>query len=64
MKVGPCMKPMPAAAVQHEFVSRGVWIRPIGNLLYLMPPYITTNAEIHTLAAAMREVLNLSIKST
>lgn len=55
---------MPAAAVQHEFVSRGVWIRPIGNLLYLMPPYITTNAEIHTLAAAMREVLNLSIKST
>ncbi len=50
-------RPMPAKSVQRAFVERGVWIRPIGNLLYLMPPYITTDDEIDVLADAIEAVL-------
>ena len=52
------VRPLPAALAQPEFVRRGVWIRLIGNLLYLMPPYITTNEEIDRLVQAMGEVLD------
>ena len=31
---------------QAYFVSRGVWIRPFGRLLYVMPPYVIGEAEL------------------
>lgn len=36
-----------------EFVSRGVWIRPFMKLIYIMPPYITTNDELQKLIDAI-----------
>jgi len=41
------------AEIQAFFVARGVWIRPFGKLIYLMPPYVTTEEEIRTLAEAI-----------
>lgn len=41
----------------HEFVSRGVWLRPFGRLVYVMPAYIMTPAEISALTQAMVEVV-------
>lgn len=38
---------------QAYFVNQGVWIRPFGKLIYIMPPYITTKAEIHQLGQAI-----------
>jgi adenosylmethionine-8-amino-7-oxononanoate aminotransferase len=35
--------------------KRGVWLRPIGNVLYLMPPYIITEQELLTILDVMRE---------
>ncbi|MFW5860518.1 MAG: adenosylmethionine--8-amino-7-oxononanoate transaminase [Planctomycetota bacterium] len=46
--------PVDVAAIQSVFVEHGVWIRPFGRLVYLMPPYITTDAEIDQLAQAIR----------
>ncbi|MGQ0623891.1 MAG: adenosylmethionine--8-amino-7-oxononanoate transaminase [Sporichthyaceae bacterium] len=34
-------------------LERGVWIRPFRNLIYAMPPYITTGAELASITAAM-----------
>jgi adenosylmethionine-8-amino-7-oxononanoate aminotransferase len=49
------------AAVQKRFVEMGVWIRPFRNLIYLMPPYITTADQLKQLANAIKEVLNKPI---
>ena len=37
--------------IQHEFVAEGVWVRPFGKLIYLMPPYVIDEADLHTLTA-------------
>lgn len=44
-------------AVQPMFVERGVWVRPFGRLVYVMPPYIMNSADVATLTAAMVDVV-------
>lgn len=43
--------------IQPMFVDEGVWIRPFGKLIYLMPPYITSDTELKTLAHAIYTVI-------
>ena len=43
--------------VQALIPELGVWLRPFGKLIYTMPPYITSDAEIARIGAAMIEVL-------
>lgn len=45
------------AKIQVEFVKRGVWIRPFRNLIYIMPAYIMSKAEIKKLSKAIYEVI-------
>ena len=48
-------EPVDVERVQAYFVEkRGVWIRPFGRLIYVMPPYVASDGEIATLTAAMR----------
>ncbi|HVZ35004.1 MAG TPA: adenosylmethionine--8-amino-7-oxononanoate transaminase [Polyangiaceae bacterium] len=42
-----------------ELVSRGVWLRPFGKLLYCMPPFIISPDELGRITRAMREVVEL-----
>jgi adenosylmethionine-8-amino-7-oxononanoate aminotransferase len=44
--------------IQQAFVDAGVWIRPFGNLVYLMPPYIIEEPDLINLTNAIIDVLN------
>jgi len=39
------------------FVEKGVWLRPFLNLVYIMPPYIISQEELHHLTTAIYEVI-------
>ncbi|KZN56501.1 adenosylmethionine--8-amino-7-oxononanoate transaminase [Pseudoalteromonas luteoviolacea] len=34
------------AKIQKFFIEKGLWIRPFGKLIYIMPPYITSSDDI------------------
>ena len=44
------------ATVQKMFVELGVWIRPFGKLVYIMPPYIIEEAQLKQLCDAIYTV--------
>ncbi len=50
-------KPVNMGEIQKQFVENGVWIRPFGKLIYLMPPYIINESELSKLTKAVRKVV-------
>jgi adenosylmethionine-8-amino-7-oxononanoate aminotransferase len=49
--------PVEMASVQPMFVERGVWVRPFGKLVYLMPPFVIGTAELDALTSAVVDVV-------
>jgi adenosylmethionine-8-amino-7-oxononanoate aminotransferase len=45
--------PADIPALTEAALRRGVWVRPFLDLLYTMPPYVCTDTEVATIAAAM-----------
>ncbi len=46
-------QPIDMATLQRKFVENGIWVRPFGRLVYIMPPYVITDAQLQRLCRAM-----------
>src|SRR5499427_7445594 len=42
----------------NQFLERGILLRPLGNVLYFMPPYVITDAEVDWVTECMRDVVS------
>lgn len=49
--------PVALEALRARFVDEGVWIRPLGRCVYLMPAFVITDDELDQLCAAIEVVL-------
>ncbi|ENP8321368.1 adenosylmethionine--8-amino-7-oxononanoate transaminase [Vibrio vulnificus] len=50
-------RPVNMETIQALFVEQGVWIRPFGKLIYMMPPFISEPAHIEQLVNTIETAL-------
>ena len=50
-------KPVGMDRIQASFVRHGVWVRPFGRLVYLMPPYCIDPSDLAALTSALVAVV-------
>lgn len=50
-------QPVDMRSIQPRFVEHGVWVRPFGKLVYVMPPYVISDNDLALLTDAIRQVL-------
>ena len=50
-------RPVDVGRFQVECVRQGVWIRPFGKNVYLMPPYVITPESLRTLCRRMLAII-------
>ena len=46
------------AKIQKQFMEQGLWLRPFGKLVYVMPQFIMTQEDMKTLTTGMVNVLS------
>lgn len=49
------MEPVNVGEFQIKCVERGIWVRPFGRNVYIMPPYVISDEDLETLC---REMIN------
>jgi adenosylmethionine-8-amino-7-oxononanoate aminotransferase len=50
-------QPCDMAVLQPRLVDEGVWLRPFGKLVYTMPPYVSSSADVAAVTGAMVRAL-------
>ena len=52
-------EPVKMASIQRQFVDHGVWVRPFGKLVYIMPPFVISEKDLTELCEALVKVVSL-----
>jgi adenosylmethionine-8-amino-7-oxononanoate aminotransferase len=47
-----------AEHISEFFISKGIILRPLGNVIYVLPPYCISNDDLHYIYIAIEEFLN------
>ena len=50
-------EPVDMSVVQPAFVEEGIWIRPFGELVYTMPPYVIGEADLRAITRGIHAVV-------
>ncbi|QTH64344.1 adenosylmethionine--8-amino-7-oxononanoate transaminase [Psychrosphaera ytuae] len=51
-------KAVDVGEIQKAFVKNGIWVRPFGKLVYIMPQYIITEEQLQFLCTKLIQVLS------
>jgi adenosylmethionine-8-amino-7-oxononanoate aminotransferase len=51
-------EPVNMKSITEKFVEAGVWVRPFGKLVYLMPPYVIDDTDLQHLTGAVTSILS------
>lgn len=51
-------RPVDVGKFQKEAVRRGVWIRPFGKNVYVMPPYVVSDLQLEKLCRELIEIIS------
>ncbi|WP_028815177.1 adenosylmethionine--8-amino-7-oxononanoate transaminase [Streptomyces flavidovirens] len=54
VQLGRALDEAAMAAATEAAVREGVWLRPFRDLIYTMPPYVTTDADLARICGAVR----------
>ena len=50
-------EPVEMKSITQQFVDAGIWVRPFGKLVYLMPPYIIEESDLTSLCSAVSNIV-------
>jgi adenosylmethionine-8-amino-7-oxononanoate aminotransferase len=50
-------QPVNMAPMVRQFVDAGIWVRPFGKLVYLMPAYVISDPQLEQLCTSLIEIV-------
>lgn len=54
-------KSVDMAQMQRLFIEEGIWVRPFGKLVYIMPPFVITPQELSKLTSGLIKVVKQTL---